>query len=117
MVVWCSKSGRELLCTAPVVDRPSLALNSFQIYSSPRRSSVKKGRHRRFEEARALKRNQDTDLEGFFEDDEDEVGEHKPEHDAWADLAEEWEQKTTADDAPKPANGDGTAAAVVDDEE
>lgn len=79
---------------------------------------MKKGRHRRFEEARALKRNQDTDLEGFFEDDEDEVGEHKPEHDAWADLAEEWEQKTTADgDAPKPANGDGTAAAVVDDEE
>jgi len=28
--------------------------------------AVKKGRHRRFEEARALKRNQDLDLETIF---------------------------------------------------
>jgi hypothetical protein len=28
---------------------------------------VKKGRHRRFEEARALKRNQDLDLESIFD--------------------------------------------------
>ena len=43
---------------------------------------MKKGRHRRFEEARALKRSQDVDLNDLFEDisDSDE-GEHKPEHD------------------------------------
>ena len=28
---------------------------------------MKKGRHRRFEEARALKRSQDIDIEGLFE--------------------------------------------------
>jgi len=34
---------------------------------------VKKGRHRRFEEARALKRGPDIDIEGILEeDDEDE---------------------------------------------
>lgn len=55
---------------------------------------MKKGRHRRFEEARALKRSQDVDLEDLFEDiSGDEDGVHKPEHDAWADLAEEWDSK------------------------
>jgi len=46
---------------------------------------VKKGRHRRYEEARALKRSDDGDLEKLietFHDDEDE--DMKPEHAAWA---------------------------------
>ena len=55
---------------------------------------MKKGRHRRFEEARALKRSHEVDLEDLFEDITDAPeGEHKPEHDAWADLAEEWDSK------------------------
>ena len=61
---------------------------------------MKKGRHRRFEEARALKRSQDVDIHEIFEDISDsDAGEHKPEHDAWADLAEEWDSKaeTSAD--------------------
>lgn len=60
---------------------------------------MKKGRHRRFEEARALKRSRDVDLDDLFEtiSEENQQGEHKPEHDAWADLAEEWEQKNGPD--------------------
>lgn len=62
---------------------------------------MKKGRHRRFEEARALKRSHEVDFDDLFENisEEGQEGEHKPEHDAWADLAEEWEQKTAASDA------------------
>lgn len=61
---------------------------------------MKKGRHRRFEEARALKRSHEVDLEDLFESITDAPeGEHKPEHDAWADLAEEWDSKADhADD-------------------
>lgn len=66
---------------------------------------MKKGRHRRFEEARALKRSHEVDLEDLFEDITDAPeGEHKPEHDAWADLAEEWDSKAT--DAPEAADSD-----------
>ena len=47
---------------------------------------MKKGRHRRYEEARELKRSHDGDfdnlLESFGDDDDDDV---KPEHAAWAD--------------------------------
>lgn len=60
---------------------------------------MKKGRHRRFEEARALKRSHEVDLEGLFDamtgDSDDET--HKPEHDAWADVAEEWDSTTGPD--------------------
>ena len=70
---------------------------------------MKKGRHRRFEEARALKRSHEVDIHEIFEDisDSDE-GEHKPEHDAWADLAEEWDSKSeeTADDVAPAADTD-----------
>ncbi len=50
---------------------------------------MKKGRHRRFEEARALKRSHDVDYDGILEDlspgdGDDEI---KPEHAAWGDLA------------------------------
>jgi len=73
---------------------------------------MKKGRHRRFEEARALKRSHEVDLEDIFEDitDDGQEGEHKPEHDAWADLAEEWEQKTDDDDATGESAVDEEAA-------
>ena len=60
---------------------------------------MKKGRHRRFEEARALKRSHDVDLDDLFDslngEDQDT---HKPEHDAWADVAAEWEARSSDDE-------------------
>jgi len=54
---------------------------------------VKKGRHRRYEEARELKRSHDGDFESLLEDfSDDDKYDDKPEHAAWA---EEFE---TADD-------------------
>jgi hypothetical protein len=54
---------------------------------------VKKGRHRRFEEARALKRSDDLDLDSIFDslasEEEDNVS---PAHAAWADEFEEVEE-------------------------
>ncbi|MFT7473141.1 MAG: hypothetical protein ACI81L_000052 [Verrucomicrobiales bacterium] len=79
---------------------------------------MKKGRHRRFEEARALKRSHEVDLHDLFDSisDSDE-GEHKPEHDAWADLAEEWDSSNTDDDATTtPASKDRNAASELGDE-
>ena len=55
---------------------------------------VKKGRHRRFEEARALKRSDNFDVDAIFDNLNTESGSenaYKPEHDAWADLAAEYE--------------------------
>ena len=46
---------------------------------------MKKGRHRRYEEARELKRSHDGDFESLLEDlgpNDDDI---KPEHAAWAD--------------------------------
>ena len=61
--------------------------------------AVKKGRHRRFEEARALKRNQDLDLESIFDSlstdsalPEDEEG-HSPAYDAWAEEDDEADEE------------------------
>lgn len=60
-----------------------------------REGAVKKGRHRRFEEARALKRNQDLDLESIFDslstDDAAETPEegYSPAYEAWAEEADE----------------------------
>jgi len=53
---------------------------------------VKKGRHRRYEEARALKRNQDLDLDSIF--DSLEIGDREadvnsPDFDKWADENED----------------------------
>jgi len=48
--------------------------------------TVKKGRHRRYEEARELKRSHDGDFESLladFSDDDDDY--EKPEHAAWAE--------------------------------
>lgn len=70
---------------------------------------MKKGRHRRFEEARALKRSHEVDFEDLFEDiNGGESEEHKPEHDAWADVAEEWQSKAETED--------GDADPEVDDD-
>jgi hypothetical protein len=84
---------------------------------------VKKGRHRRFEEARALKRSQEVDLHDLFDSisDNPDSGDHKPEHDAWADLAEEWDAKDGASDEGETDDDDteqnGEAAASVSDAE
>jgi len=53
---------------------------------------VKKGRHRRYEEARALKQNQDLDLDSIF--DSLEIGDREaegdsPDFDKWADANED----------------------------
>ena len=53
---------------------------------------MKKGRHRRYEEARALKQNQDLDLDSIFESlDVSERNENdgSPAFDAWADEYED----------------------------
>ncbi len=55
---------------------------------------MKKGRHRRYEEARALKQNQDLDLDAIFEslDVVEPTGEQDEESsafDAWADEYDE----------------------------
>ncbi len=58
---------------------------------------MKKGRHRRYEEARELKRSHDGNFDRLLEDLNDDGGGEllKPEHQAWADeFADE------ADDTP-----------------
>lgn len=54
---------------------------------------MKKGRHRRYEEARALKRSDDGDLEGLIETFHDDDEETKPEHASWAAEFEEEEEE------------------------
>ncbi|MEM9518584.1 MAG: hypothetical protein AAGA37_04630 [Actinomycetota bacterium] len=50
---------------------------------------MKKGRHRRYEEARALKRSHDGDFESLLDDfNDDGDDEVKPEHAAWAEEFE-----------------------------
>ena len=79
---------------------------------------MKKGRHRRFEEARALKRSQEVDLNDLFEDISDsDGGEHKPEHDAWADLAEEWDSKDSNSDGADSDNDTGDEPVSTDESE
>ncbi|MGI9604301.1 MAG: hypothetical protein ACR2QE_20650 [Acidimicrobiales bacterium] len=70
--------------------------------------TVKKGRHRRFEEARALKRSRDVDYDDLFDSlNPDDDNEPKPEHEAWADLAEESEDDDPgADLAAEHSDGD-----------
>ncbi len=51
---------------------------------------MKKGRHRRYEEARALKQNQDLDLDAIFdsldvEERSDHADDESPAFDAWSD--------------------------------
>lgn len=87
------------------------------VMSVTQEATVKKGRHRRFEEARALKRSHDVDFEDLFETisgSEDET--HKPEHDAWADVAEEWQRGSGGDDdAPSVHETDGVRQHAAED--
>ena len=53
---------------------------------------MKKGRHRRYEEARALKQNQDLDLDSIFDSLEigdQEVDGDSPDFDRWAEANED----------------------------
>jgi hypothetical protein len=65
---------------------------------------LKKGRHRRFEEARALKRNQEMDIDSILEslasDDESEIEDegHSPAFEAWASDFEDGESNAVEDD-------------------
>ena len=57
---------------------------------------MKKGRHRRYEEARELKRSHDGDFDALLESfDDGDDGEVKPEHAAWAD---EFDDDSSDDD-------------------
>tara|TARA_Y100000746_G_scaffold232058_1_gene247691 strand:+ start:407 stop:610 length:204 start_codon:yes stop_codon:yes gene_type:complete len=65
---------------------------------------LKKGRHRRFEEARALKRNQEMDIDSILEslssDEESEIEDegHSPAFEAWASDFEDGESNVVEDD-------------------
>ncbi len=60
---------------------------------------MKKGRHRRYEEARELKRSHDGDFDRLLEDLNNDSGEQlKPEHLAWADeFADEADDASVSD--------------------
>ncbi len=60
---------------------------------------MKKGRHRRYEEARELKRSHDGDFDRLLEDLNNDSGEQlKPEHLAWADeFADEADDASISD--------------------
>ena len=60
---------------------------------------MKKGRHRRYEEARELKRSHDGDFDRLLEDLNNDNGELlKPEHLAWADeFADEADDASVSD--------------------
>lgn len=49
---------------------------------------MKKGRHRRFEEARALKRGPDIDIENIFEETDDDESANQPGRSGWYDDEE-----------------------------
>ena len=64
---------------------------------------MKKGRHRRYEEARALKQNQDLDLDSIFDSlnvDEPAANEESPAFTAWsAEFEEDEVLEETAESA------------------
>ena len=53
---------------------------------------MKKGRHRRFEEARALKRSSDINIEDIFESLQADRPASEDDHPEWADLDEDQDQ-------------------------
>ena len=70
---------------------------------------MKKGRHRRFEEARALKRNQDLDFDSIFDSlsnaEDDSVGSgDSTAFDSWAD---EFDEEESTDSGEKPGSVTG----------
>lgn len=70
---------------------------------------MKKGRHRRFEEARAMKRSSEIDVDAIFRidellDSEEEEGDARPEHAAWFEEYGEHRPSEAAEgDDGKPA--------------
>ena len=63
---------------------------------------MKKGRHRRYEEARALKQNEDLDLDSIFESlnvDEPNGEGESPAFDAWSDEFDEEALEETTESA------------------
>ena len=63
---------------------------------------MKKGRHRRFEEARAFKRSHDVDYDNLFESLNPDDEPAKPEHDAWADVAAASSEEAGVDEPAEP---------------
>ncbi len=59
---------------------------------------MKKGRHRRFEEARAMKRSQDVDFDALLDSLHTDESDHKPEHEAWSDFDEPGVDEDAEDD-------------------
>ena len=59
---------------------------------------MKKGRHRRFEEARAMKRSQDVDFDALLDSLSTDATDPKPEHEAWSDFDDEDEVDDDDDD-------------------
>ena len=59
---------------------------------------MKKGRHRRYEEARKFKRSQVDDLQGLIESFDEPAEYVKPEHAAWAEEFESEELASVIDD-------------------
>ena len=54
---------------------------------------MKKGRHRRYEEAHALKRSYEGDLDSLIEDLNGDEDHFKPEHAAWAEEFDQAEEE------------------------
>ena len=68
---------------------------------------MKKGRHRRYEEARALKRNQELDINEIFDSlntDDTQIAEegYSPAFDAWAEEFPSDEEGTELEDEESP---------------
>ncbi len=93
---------------------------------------MKKGRHRRFEEARALKRSDNVDLDGLLDSldsNEPNTGQTEwadvaDEYSQWADVAAEYEAEQAkptddtaeVDDAAESAAVSDDGAEAIDDE-
>lgn len=61
---------------------------------------MKKGRHRRFEEARALKRSSNINIEEIFESLQAERSEPTDDHSKWSDLDADFEDDPDYEDDP-----------------
>jgi len=67
---------------------------------------VKKGRHRRYEEARALKRNQDLDIDEIF--DSLETGDGPTGEQGYSPAFEAWAEEFPGDENPEEADLEDT---------
>ena len=71
---------------------------------------MKKGRHRRYEEARALKRNQDLDIDEIF--DSLETGDGPTGEEGYSPAFEAWAEEFPGDKNPEEANLEDAASKV-----